>query len=336
MIESLETARDYTAPSVPGIEREGVIPAALAGGRLDVAAARLFPEYSRSRLKSWIDAGALRVDGAARAARDKVWEGETLRLATAPHPADLPAQAQAIALQVVHEDAALLVIDKPAGLVVHPGHGNWDGTLMNALLHHTPELAHIPRAGIVHRLDKDTSGLLVVAKTLTAQTDLVRQLAARTVRREYLALVHGEVARDGQVDAPIGRDPVHRTRMAVVSNGKPALTRYRVLERFFLPPPQAGEGRGGGKASLLECALATGRTHQIRVHMTHLGHPLVGDPVYRPRGSVPSAPCGFARQALHARRLGLVHPQSGIAMQWEAPLPEDFHALLEALRRAAG
>jgi len=217
-------------------------------------------------------------------------------------------------LSIVHEDAAILVLDKPAGLVVHPGSGNWDGTLLNALLHHAPVLAALPRAGIVHRLDKDTSGLMVVAKTPEAQTDLVRQLQARSVRREYAALAVGDLARGGTVDAPIGRHPTRRTTMAVVASGKPARTHYDVLERF-------------GIATLLACRLETGRTHQIRVHLASLGHPLVGDPAYGRR-----QPVAFARQALHARRLGLLHPLNDVACAWESPLPPDFADLLLRLR----
>jgi 23S rRNA pseudouridine1911/1915/1917 synthase len=225
--------------------------------------------------------------------------------------------AQPIPLAIVHEDEALIVVDKPAGLVVHPGSGNWDGTLANALLHHCPQLALVARAGIVHRLDKDTSGLLVVAKTDVAQTDLVRQLQARTVRREYLALANGDIVRGGVVDAPIGRHPVKRTSMAVVSTGKAAVTRYEVRERF-------------GDCTLLVCRLETGRTHQIRVHLTSIGHPLVGDPQYRgPRNHA------FGRQALHAWRLGLVHPVTHIPAQWESPLPADFAGLLATLRERA-
>ena len=236
-----------------------------------------------------------------------------------PEARDAADAAEAIALDIVHEDAALLVLNKPAGLVVHPGSGNWQGTLLNGLLHHHPPLAGIPRAGIVHRLDKDTSGLLVVAKTLEAQTDLVRQLQARTVVRKYLALVYGEVARDGKVDAPIGRHLTQRTRMAVTEHGRAARTHYRVLERY-------------AKATLLECSLDTGRTHQIRVHLQAIGHPLVGDPVYRAgRGAAPGPLASFKRQALHAYRLGLVHPASGAAMQWEVPLPADMRALLDTL-----
>jgi 23S rRNA pseudouridine1911/1915/1917 synthase len=209
------------------------------------------------------------------------------------------------------------VINKPAGLVVHPGSGNWKGTLLNALLHHAPQLAAVPRAGIVHRLDKDTSGLLVVAKTLKAQTDLVRQLQARSMKREYLALVHGAVRGSGEVSAPVGRDPRNRTRMAVVPAGRHALTRYRVARRF------AG-------ASLLQCSLDTGRTHQIRVHMQSLGHPLVGDPVYRRGRGAESTT--LRRQALHAARLEFTHPSSGARRRFEAPLPEDFRLLLDSLR----
>jgi 23S rRNA pseudouridine1911/1915/1917 synthase len=233
-----------------------------------------------------------------------------------PDPQETAWAPQPIALAIVAEDDALLVVDKPAGLVVHPGSGNWEGTLLNALLHHAPQLAAVPRAGIVHRLDKDTSGLLVVAKTITAQTDLVRQLQARTVTREYLALAQGDVARGGTIDAPIGRHPTKRTTMGVVTTGKPARTHYEVVERF-------------GRATLLRCRLETGRTHQIRVHLATLGHPLVGDPAYGKKSPLP-----FARQALHAARLGLVHPVTRAACAWESPLPADFAALLAALRAA--
>jgi 23S rRNA pseudouridine1911/1915/1917 synthase len=226
-------------------------------------------------------------------------------------------EPEAIPLRVVHEDAHVLVIDKPPGLVVHPGSGNRRGTLQNALLAHAPELAPVPRSGIVHRLDKDTSGLLVVARTLEAHADLVRQLKARTVRREYLALVHGTLARDGVVDAPIGRHPTARTRMAVVAGGKPAFTRYAVRER--LPG-----------LTLLACRLETGRTHQIRVHLASIGHPIVGDRVYGGR----RAATLFHRQALHAWRLAFVHPGSGLEVAFESPLPEDMAGLLARLRAA--
>jgi 23S rRNA pseudouridine1911/1915/1917 synthase len=214
----------------------------------------------------------------------------------------------------VHEDADILVIDKPAGLVVHPGSGNWAGTMLNALLHHAPAVERLPRAGIVHRLDKDTSGLLVVAKNEPAQLSLVRQLQARTVKRTYLALARGKVKAAGTVQAPIGRHPVQRTRMAVVAGGKPAVTHYRVRERF-------------AAHTLLECDLETGRTHQIRVHLASIGHPLEGDAVYAGRG-----PRAFGRQALHAWKLSFVHPGSGDTVRFEAPLPRDLGDLLESLR----
>jgi len=249
------------------------------------------------------------------APKHKVWGGEQLHL-TPPRMPDEVHRAQDIPLRIVFEDEALLVIDKPAGLVVHPGNGNPDGTLLNALLHHAPELAGVPRAGIVHRLDKDTSGLLVVARTLASQTDLVRQLQSRSVSRHYLALALGSLpAVAGTIDAPIGRHPVNRTRMAVVPGGKPAVTHYRVLRQFT-------------GCCLVECRLETGRTHQIRVHLAHLGHPLVGDEVYR--GRRPRGP-DFGRQALHAFRLGLDHPVTGRACQWEVPLAQDFAQLLESL-----
>lgn len=306
---------DYSA----GGKRALVIPPEHAGLRLDAALARLFPEHSRSRLQAWMKQGRVTVDGSTADAKRKMWGGERVEVDTVADPVESTHQAEAIALPVVYEDEYLLVIDKPAGLVVHPGSGNWSGTMMNALLHHAPQLAEIPRAGIVHRLDKDTSGLLVVAKTQVAQTDLVRQLQARTVKRHYLALAYGSVAGEGTVDAPIGRHPVQRTKMAVVSHGREARTHYSVRERF-------------AAATLVECRLETGRTHQIRVHLASIGHPLVGDAVYGKRKSADARLDAFGRQALHAWRLSLVHPHGGAVMAWEAPLPMDFATLLEELQ----
>jgi len=320
---------------------QGVIPIEYAGLRLDVALARLFPEHSRARIQAWLRDGLIQIDGgvgrlqlsaakgsgelsglggqAALAPTHRVHGGETVHI----QPPVLPSQqdqAEDIALRIVFEDAEMIVVDKPAGLVVHPGNGNASGTLMNALLHHAPSLAQVPRAGIVHRLDKDTSGLLVIAKTLTGQTDLVRQLQARTVKRYYLALVHGHVSRDGLVDAALGRHPVHRTKMAVVKGGgREARTHYFVRERF-------------AKASLLECHLDTGRTHQIRVHMASIAHPLVGDPVYGKTKSSDARLDAFPRQALHAWQLSLIHPKNGAVMAWEAALPQDFEDLLALVR----
>lgn len=298
------------------------IPAELGGLRLDQALARLFPEHSRSRLQGWLKDGFIRVDGGQPDARRKVWGGECIEVDAPPPPEVAAHLPEDIALAVVFEDADLLVIDKPAGLVVHPGSGNWSGTLLNALLHHDPALAAVPRAGIVHRLDKDTSGLMVVAKTLAAQTELVRQLQARTVKRHYRALVQGELTAGGTVDAPIGRHPAQRTRMAVAGNGRPAITHYLIAERFT-------------GCTLLECRLETGRTHQIRVHMAHIGHPLAGDPVYAPRRCGNALLDAFPRQALHAFRLGLMHPRSGQAMSWEVPLAADLAQLLDGLRGGA-
>ena len=323
--ESVDGSIDYTATPL-----EKRVPDELAGLRLDQALARMFPEHSRSRLTAWLRDGHILVDSGAGLPKHKIWGGERIAFLDrqpAPGSAESRPQPEAIALTIVHEDAAVLVIDKPAGLVVHPGSGNWQGTMLNALLHHSPPLAEVPRAGIVHRLDKDTSGLLVVAKTLTAQTDLVRQLQARTVKREYLALVHGSVRADGRIDAPVGRDPRNRLRMSVVESGKEARTRYQVLERF-------------ARATLVECALDTGRTHQIRVHMQALGNPLVGDPVYRAgRPQVNPAATDvisrFPRQALHAVRLAFIHPETHKRQQFESPLPADFRELLTALRQPA-
>ena len=305
--------RDYS----PATVRE--IPPGLAGLRLDQALARMFPEHSRSRLQLWVREGRVTVDERPADAKRKVRGGERVAVAAAAEAPDSRGEAEAIALAVVYEDDALLVVDKPAGLVVHPGAGNRRGTLMNALLYHAPRLAEVPRAGIVHRLDKDTSGLLVVARTPEAQTDLVRQLAARSVKREYLALVHGRVGGDGEVDAPIGRHPIARTRMAVTGRGRPARTRFRVLERF-------------ARATLLAVSLETGRTHQIRVHLRSIGHPLVGDPTYGKRRSGEAWLDAFPRQALHAARLGLVHPVTRTQCEWTSPMPPDLAALVAALR----
>ena len=283
--------------------------------RLDQALARLLPQYSRSRLAQWVKAGRVTLDGIAAPAKRKVREGEAIVVTPALDAEATAHRPESIPLDVVFEDESLLVINKPAGLVVHPGSGNWQGTMLNALLAHAPAQSALPRAGIVHRLDKDTSGLLVVARTLASRTDLVRQLQARTVKREYLAVVHGRIAGHGSIDAPIGRHPVKRTRMAVTERGRQAVTHYRVLERY------AG-------ATLLRCRLETGRTHQIRVHLSALGHPLVGDPAYGKRASR----LDFPRQALHAERLGLLHPVTRRAMEWEAAAPPDMQVLIEALR----
>lgn len=302
------------------------VPAAMQGARLDQAAARLIPDYSRARLQQWIREGALTVDGLIRRPRDKLAGGEELRVNAAPEPSG-DWQPEAIPLAIVHEDDSLLVVDKPAGLVVHPAAGNLDGTLLNALLNHAPQLANLPRAGIVHRLDKDTTGLMVVAKTLSAHNFLVEQMQQRLIGREYEAVVQGVMTGGGTVDTSIGRHPRVRTRMAVLARGgKPAVTHYRVLERF-------------GHHTHIRVRLETGRTHQIRVHMAHIGFPLVGDAVYAgrlkiPRGASPRLQESlrhFGRQALHAVELALEHPETGIRMRWQAPLPEDLCQLLEVL-----
>jgi len=287
-----------------------------AGSRLDQALARLIPEHSRNRLQTWIRDGRLTVDGALVCdPKRKLRGAEQLALSEPPPLEVVAATPENIPLSIVFEDADILVIDKPAGLVVHPGSGNWSGTLLNALLHHAPDASQLPRAGIVHRLDKDTSGLMVVARNVLAQTDLVRQLQARTVKRQYYALVRGVVPRNTLVDAPIGRHPTQRTRMAVVQGAREARTHVEVRERF-------------ARCTLVECSLETGRTHQIRVHMSHLGHPLVGDTLYGGERGLPE----FHRQALHAWRLGLIHPRTGEVMTWESALPPDFAGLIDSLR----
>jgi 23S rRNA pseudouridine1911/1915/1917 synthase len=314
MVNPVSRSANYTAPEDLSRPVKMSIPLEMAGLRLDQALAKLMPEQSRTRLAKLIEEGHVRVDGETRGVRHKVKSGETVEVALVPRPAEEGFRAEEIPLRIVHEDDDLLVIDKPAGLVVHPGSGNWAGTMLNALLHHAPGAEHLPRAGIVHRLDKDTSGLLVVAKNEAAQLALVRQLQARTVKRTYLALARGRIDRPGSVDAPIGRHPVHRTRMAVVASGKPAVTHFRALEKF---PAH----------TLIECRLETGRTHQIRVHLASIGHPLEGDAVYAGR-----APRIFERQALHAWKLAFVHPVSGEEVAFESQMPEDFRALLERLR----
>lgn len=314
-----------TAREGETVRREAEIPATAAGERLDRALADLFPEFSRSRLQRWLRAGVLRVDGGRPRPRETVRGGERVVLEAVLEP-EGPVQPEAIPLDIVHEDASLIVLDKPAGLVVHPGAGNREGTLQNALLHHAPALGAVPRAGIVHRLDRDTSGLLVVARTLQAHADLVAQLQARTVGREYLALVAGTFTAGGHVDAGIGRHPKDRLRMAVRRGGKPAVTHYRIEQRF---PAH----------TLVRCRLETGRTHQIRVHMAHIRHPIVGDPLYGGRLRLPPGADeavieilrGFRRQALHAERLSLRHPASGETLTWTSPLPEDFRRLLAVL-----
>ncbi len=305
---------------------QGRIPPEWAGERLDKVLARLFDDYSRACLQHWLKQGWVTVEGHPRRGRDKVAGGEQV-VVDAPLEAEVSWRPEVFPLSVVYEDEALLVIDKPPGLVVHPGAGNRHGTLLNALLHHAPELAQLPRAGIVHRLDKGTSGLLVVARTLAAHHALTAQLRRREFRREYRALVCGVLTGGGTVKAPIGRHPVQRTRMAVREGGRPAVTHYRVEERFRAH-------------TWLRVLLETGRTHQIRVHMAHLRHPVVGDLVYGGRLRLPPqcSPAlaevlrGLRRQALHAARLSLTHPERGTPMHWESPLPEDLADLLAALR----
>jgi 23S rRNA pseudouridine1911/1915/1917 synthase len=315
-----EVRTDHAAP------RQARVPDTAAGRRFDAVVAELFPEYSRSRLTTWIKSGDVLLDGAIARPRDPVRGGETVSLQvvledqTIAEPEDIP-------LDVLYEDDQVFVLDKPAGLVVHPGAGNPDGTLVNALLHRDPSLVSLPRAGIVHRLDKDTSGVMVVARTLPAHTALVAQLSAREVHRQYLAVVVGALVSGGSARAAIDRHPRDRIRMAVRDDGRDAVTHFRLRERFRAH-------------TLLECRLETGRTHQIRVHMAHLKHPIIGDPMYGgslklPRGAsegLIAALRGFKRQALHAETLEFVHPTSGEPVRVSAPVPADLQGLLAALR----
>jgi 23S rRNA pseudouridine1911/1915/1917 synthase len=308
------------------IRLNAIVPDDNFGQRLDLALARLFPVYSRARLQQWIKNGQVRVDGTVPRARDPVRGGERI-IIHAPVQAQPSLQAQAIRLSVIFEDQDLLVIDKPPGMVSHPGAGNWQGTLLNALLHYAPELAGVPRAGIVHRLDKDTSGLMVVAKTLVAHKRLVDQLKERAIERVYKAVVSGCLIAGGVVEGNIGRHPIKRKRMAVIASGRPARTHYQ-LERGFRAH------------SLLQVKLETGRTHQIRVHMAHIRHPVVGDPVYGGRPQLPPLPCegliealrGFKRQALHAAQLTLSHPRHGNRLCWDSPFPADMWHLVDVLQ----
>lgn len=309
--------------------------AAQEGLRLDQAAAQMFPEFSRARLQQWIKDGQLLVDGVAGKVRNRMDGSESLTLQAdvAETAHQEPYQAEELPLEVVFEDSELLVIDKPAGLVVHPAAGNYSGTLLNGLLAYLPALANLPRAGIVHRLDKDTSGLLVVAKTLAAHQDLVAQLQARTVSRHYVAVAQGVMTAGGTVSAAIGRHPVQRQKRAVSDgqDAREAITHYRVLERYR-------------SHTYVGLQLETGRTHQIRVHMAHIGYPLQGDTVYGgrskpPRGAAPELLAflqEFRRQALHARRLGLRHPASAEYLEWESPLPADMQTLLALLEQDRG
>ena len=309
------------------IQHKEVVPESCLGKRLDQTLAEMFPDYSRSRLKEWILAGQVSVNGAViTKAREKMYGGEQIAI-DAEIEAEVRFDPQDIPLNIVYEDDDILVINKPAGLVVHPGAGNPDGTVLNALLHHCPELEIVPRAGIVHRLDKDTTGLMVVAKTIAAQTNLVEALQAREITREYEAIANGLMTAGGVVDEPIGRHATKRTHMAVTFSGRPSVTHYRVLEKYRLH-------------TRLRLRLETGRTHQIRVHMAHITHPLVGDPVYGGRPRPPKNATeelrdvlrGFKRQALHAAMLSLFHPITGEQMTWYADIPEDFAHLAQVLR----
>jgi 23S rRNA pseudouridine1911/1915/1917 synthase len=321
---------DYSPSALPNPAAAAVqtvtlkVPLALGGRRLDQVLAELLPDYSRNRLAAMIKADAVEVDGASAAPKLKLLGGENIVAHLSPREEENAFKAENVPLQVLFEDDSILVIDKPPGLVVHPAAGNWSGTVLNGLLFRNAHVAHLARAGIVHRLDKDTSGVMVAAKTEAAQFSLVQQLQARSMKRQYLALVRGHVDDDGTVDAPVGRHPRERTRMAVVDEyhgGKPAITHYRVLERYDMH-------------TLLECRLETGRTHQIRVHMQSIGFPLEADPIYGPRrvkldAALQAAIDQLGRQALHARRLTLTHPVEQDTRVFEAPIPADLQRMID-------
>ncbi len=318
------TANDQD--DAPDVMRQQV-PVSMAGQRLDRVLVNLFDEYSRSRLQKWLADGEIKVEGQAIRARDKVIGGEWINLQV-PQAADDAWIPQDIPLDVIYEDDTILVINKPAGMVVHPAAGNRDGTLLNGLLYYAPELMTVPRAGIVHRLDKDTTGLLVIARTLKAHKNLVDQLKERTVKREYSALVSGVIVVGDTIEQAIGRHTTDRKKMAVKFLGKEAITHYRIAQRYRAH-------------TLLQVNLETGRTHQIRVHMAWMRHPVVGDKMYGSRSRLPQAAeqdvidvlQQFPRQALHAHRLGLDHPETGEAVAWEAPMPDDMAHMLDLLRQ---
>jgi 23S rRNA pseudouridine1911/1915/1917 synthase len=307
---------------------EATVPEHLAGKRFDQALAEMFPEFSRSRLTDWIKSGDALLNGERMKPKMSVNGGETVSLVL-KQQLETDAGAEDIPLDILYQDADVLVVNKPAGLVVHPGAGNANGTLVNGLLHFDPDLAHLPRAGIVHRLDKDTSGLMVVARSLRAHANLIEQLSSRIVHRQYVAVVQGPMVAGGTVDAPIDRHPRDRIRMAVTKEGggREAITHYRVREKFR-------------SHTLVECRLETGRTHQIRVHMAHVKHPLIGDPLYGGAFKLPKAATddliaalrSFKRQALHAEKLSFIHPVSAEQLSFDAPIPDDMLALIKALR----
>ena len=327
MVTTPEDSEDADAEAA-GVALRFSVDARHAGARLDRALAELMPDVSRSRLQQWVAGAAVRVNGTPVRQRHELVLGDLIEVEPQPAPDAAAFTPEPMALAIVHEDDAIIVLDKPPSLVVHPAAGHWSGTLLNGLLSHAAQLAGVPRAGIVHRLDADTSGLMVVAKTLAAQTHLVRQLQERSVMREYWAVVLGVPASAGTVDAPIGRDPRNplRFRVSHAASAKPARTRYAVIET----------ARGdSAQLAWVACRLETGRTHQIRVHMEYLGHPLVGDPVYRRglpgREGASHTWRGFARQALHASRLGLIHPTTGQSMAWFRSPPADLAELMHDL-----
>lgn len=324
-------SEDLTIQSAPSAQSivNLTVPNDLAGTRLDAVIAKMLPDYSRSRISTWIKEGLVLCNGRPTTPKDKMIGGEALTIQIQPSNENQAFEPEPMDLDIIYEDDSVIVLNKPAGLVVHPAAGNWTGTLLNGLLAHCPELSQVPRAGIVHRLDKDTSGLMVVAKTLPAQNHLVQQLQNRTVKRIYRAVADGVVPFDGKIETLIGRDPHNRLKMAVVKfGGKEAITHVKVLERYHAH-------------SYIECSLETGRTHQIRVHMREARHPLAGDAVY----GNPRHPCSapvketvkkLGRQALHAYRLSFVHPQSNETLTFEAPMPEDMYHLLSVLRLESG